>query len=135
MSMNKARFKIMGAEYVISTTDSEVYVNTLAERLDTDVRAILEKAPSASIMAATVITAMSYLDELEQKSMALDNMREQIKEYLQEAAKAKSSAEEAVRQAQMLRTEVGTNSLKENADAYNKNAQNYSDAHVRSSGN
>ncbi len=116
MSMNKARFKVMGAEYVISTTDSEVYVNTLAERLDKDVREILEKAPSASIMAATVITAMSYLDELEQKSLALDNMREQIKEYLQEAAKAKASAEEAVRQAQMLRPSANSDAEKINTD-------------------
>ncbi len=124
MSMNKARFKVMGAEYVISTTDSEVYVNTLAERLDKDVREILEKAPSASIMAATVITAMSYLDELEQKSLALDNMREQIKEYLQEAAKAKASAEEAVRQAQMLKTNSSSGVQKINADAYNKRVEN-----------
>ncbi len=102
MSLNKARFVVRGTQYVITTTDSETYVSSLAERLEKDIKEVLEASPSASVMAATVISAMGYLDELEKKSVALDNMREQIKEYLQEAAKAKTTAEEAVKQAKLL---------------------------------
>ncbi len=104
MSTNKVRFTVLGTEYITVTEDSEAYVSSLSERLDKDIRAMLEKAPSASGMAATVVTAMGYLDELEKKSLALDNMREQIKEYLQEAAKAKTTAEEARKEAELLRS-------------------------------
>ena len=40
------------------------------------------------------MTALNYRDELEKASGSADNMRRQIKDYLEDAASAKMAAEE-----------------------------------------
>ena len=55
MELTKVRLQIAGSNYVISTTDSESYVHELAERLDKDMKDILESAPSASVTQAAVL--------------------------------------------------------------------------------
>ena len=56
---------------------------------------------------AAVITALGYLDELKKSTSGADNMRAQIKDYLEDAAKAKLAAEEARREVERLRREIG----------------------------
>ena len=97
MPANKIKLEICGASYVIATTDTEVYVLSLAEKLDADMNQMMTNNPSASIATAAVITALGYLDELKKSTSGADNMRAQIKDYLEDAAKAKLSAEEARR--------------------------------------
>ena len=112
MPANKIKLEICGASYVIATTDTEEYVLGLAEKLDADMTQMMTNNPSASIATAAVITALGYLDELKKSSSGADNLRAQIKEYLEDAAKAKLSAEEARREVERLRREIGY--LKEN---------------------
>ena len=102
MELTKVRLQIAGSNYVISTTDSESYVHELAERLDKDMKDILESAPSASVTQAAVLAALDYLDELQKSTGSVDNMRRQIKDYLEDAANAKSEAADAKRQVQEL---------------------------------
>ena len=79
----------------------------LAEKLDSDMNQVLMNNPTASITTAAVITAMDYLDELKKSTSGADNMRAQIKDYLEDAAKAKLAAEEARREVERLRRELG----------------------------
>ena len=88
MPVTKVKLTICGSNYIVSTTDSEEYVNQLAERLDTDMTEIMTQNPSASVAASAVISALSYLDELNKNASSTDNMRAQIKDYLEDAAKA-----------------------------------------------
>ena len=69
MELTKVRLQIAGSNYVISTTDSESYVHELAERLDKDMKDILESAPSASVTQAAVLAALDYLDELQKSTV------------------------------------------------------------------
>ena len=62
---------------------------------------------SVSVTTAAVITALGYLDELKKSTSGADNMRAQIKDYLEDAAKAKLAAEEARREVERLRREIG----------------------------
>ena len=112
MPANKIKLEICGASYVIATTDTEEYVLSLAEKLDADMNQMMTNNPSASIATAAVITALGYVDELNKSTSGADNMRAQIKDYLEDAAKAKLSAEEARREVERLRREIGY--LKEN---------------------
>ena len=107
MPANKIKLEICGASYVIATTDTEEYVLGLAEKLDADMTQMMTNNPSASIATAAVITALGYLDELKKSTSGADNMRAQIKDYLEDAAKAKLSAEEARREVERLRREIG----------------------------
>ena len=112
MPSNKIRLEICGCNYVISSTDSEQYVLDLAARLDRDMNLMLAESPSASITTAAVITALGYLDELSKSTSGADNMRAQLRDYLEDAAKAKMAAEEARHEVERLRRELGY--LKEN---------------------
>lgn len=106
MPVTKVKLTICGSNYIVSTTDSEEYVNQLAERLDTDMTEIMTQNPSASVAASAVISALSYLDELNKNASSTDNMRAQIKDYLEDAAKAKLEAENARRQVEKLTAEL-----------------------------
>ena len=106
MPVTKVKLTICGSSYIVSTTDSEEYVNQLAERLDNDMTEIMTQNPSASEAASAVISALSYLDELNKNASSTDNMRAQIKDYLEDAAKAKLDAENARRQVEKLTAEL-----------------------------
>jgi len=104
--VNKVRLTIAGSPYVISTTDSEEYVEGLAQRLDTDIKAVMGENPNLSVTRAAVFCALEYLDEYTKSIGSADNMRSQIKDYLADAAKAKLAADEARREVERLRREV-----------------------------
>ena len=106
MPVTKVKLTICGSSYIVSTTDSEEYVNQLAERLDNDMTEIMTQNPSASVAASAVVSALSYLDELNKNASSTDNMRAQIKDYLEDAAKAKLDAENARRQVEKLTAEL-----------------------------
>ncbi len=106
MPINKVRFEVLGTPYVISTSDETSYIMELAAQLEDDIKNITENSPGASTLAATIICAMGYLDESKKSTSSLDNMRVQIKEYLQESSKAKDAADETQRELERLRREV-----------------------------
>ena len=105
MPANKIRLTIAGSNYVLWSNDSEEYVQGLAERLDNDMAAVMSTNPTVSVTASAVLSALDYLDELEKSTAGTDNMRSQIQNYLEDAAKAKLDAEEARREAERLREE------------------------------
>ena len=106
MASNKIRVSVCGTEYVIGSTDPEAYVQSLAEKLNKDMTDMMAEVPSASVTTAAVIIALDYLDELKKTVNGADNMRTQIRDYLEDAAKAKQAAEEAHREVERLRREV-----------------------------
>ena len=103
---NKVRLTICGSSYVISTNESEDYMQNLAERLNLDMNELMSSSNSVSITTAAIMTALNYRDELEKASGSADNMRRQIKDYLEDAASAKMAAEEARRENASLKRRV-----------------------------
>ncbi len=95
MPTNKVKFNVCGSDYIINCEDSEEYIQMLAERLDSEMKEFLKHTPSSSITTAAVLTALSYLDDLQKTNSGADNMRSQIKEYLEDAAAAKQASEQA----------------------------------------
>ncbi len=106
MPTHKVKLEICGSSYVVSTSDSEEYLLSLADRLDSDMNQMMLDSPNASVAAAAVITALGYLDEAEKSAFGADNMRAQIQDYLEDAAKARMEAEEARREAEGLRRQL-----------------------------
>ena len=103
---SKVRLTICGSSYVIATTESEDYMQNLADRLNLDMNELMSSSNTISITAAAVLTALNYRDELEKASGSADNMRRQIKDYLEDAASAKMAAEEARRENASLKRRV-----------------------------
>ena len=104
MTTSKVRLEICGSSYVVNTTESAEYMQNLADRLNLDKNEQMSSSKTVSITTAAVMTALSYRDELEKASGSADNMRRQIKNYLEDAATSKMAAEELRREnASLLR--------------------------------
>ena len=101
MATSKVRLNICGSSYVVNTSESEDYMKNLADRLNLDMNELMASSNSAAVM-----TALNYRDELEKASGSADNMRRQIKDYLEDAASAKMAAEEARRENASLKRRV-----------------------------
>ena len=106
MATSKVRLNICGSSYVVSTSESEDYMKNLADRLNLDMNELMASSNSVSITTAAVMTALNYRDELEKASGSADNMRRQIKDYLEDAASAKMAAEEARRENVSLKRRI-----------------------------
>ena len=106
METTKVRLTICGSSYVVSTSESEDYMQNLADRLNLDMGEMMAGSSTVSITTAAVMTALSYRDELEKASGSADNMRRQIKDYLEDAASAKMAAEELRRENTLLRSRL-----------------------------
>ena len=106
MATSKVRLNICGSSYVGNTRESVDYMKNLADRLNLDMNELMASSNSVSITTAAVMTALNYRDELEKASGSADNMRRQIKDYLEDAASAKMAAEEARRENASLKRRV-----------------------------
>lgn len=106
MATSKVRLNICGSSYVVNTSESEDHMKNLADRLNLDMNELMASSNSVSITTAAVMTALNYRDELEKASGSADNMRRQIKDYLEDAASAKMAAEEARRENASLKRRV-----------------------------
>ena len=78
MATSKVRLNICGSSYVVNTSESEDYMQNLADRLNLDMNELMASSNSVSITTAAVMTALNYRDELEKASGSADNMRRQI---------------------------------------------------------
>ena len=92
------RVSIFGREYKVKTSESSGYVYSLARTLETTITELSESGVSP--YAATVMTALSLLDDLNKANTALDVVRSQAKEYVSEAGKARLERDTAVMEAE-----------------------------------
>lgn len=90
MKMNTVRMNICGVDYTIKTEDDPSYVEALGAALDDRISRVLKASPFVSMTQAAVLTALEYADEAKKANDVSDNLRSQLKEYLEDAAKAKS---------------------------------------------
>ena len=114
MAATKIKLNIAGVEYSIITEDDIRYVQELGRDLDRTITKIMKESPRLSTTQAAVLAALNYADECKKATDSADRLREQIKDYLDDASNAKSKAdwarhelEEAKRQLENLIIENG----------------------------
>ena len=104
--VNKVRVNIAGTPYAIATTDSEKYIQSLAKKLDEDITKLLDENENLSVTKAAVFCAMDYLDEYRKSTGSAENMRNQIQDYIADAARAKLAEDKAKAENEVLRREA-----------------------------
>lgn len=104
-SLNKLTIQIRGIKYPISTKEDPAYVVGLAHKLDEMVSELT--AGGISLNEALVLAAISYLDAAEKAERTSDNLRSQISEYLDDAAKSRLEATDAKRELGKLERKLG----------------------------
>lgn len=106
MSKNRIKLNICGSECVITSDDSEGYVRSIGDEVEMAMEDIIDKNERVSITMAAIITALSYCDDAHKASAGADNLRSQIKDYLEDSSHARTEAEEAKHEIDRLKREI-----------------------------
>lgn len=109
MEKTKVRLHICGADYVISSTeDSADYMSALGAELDNKMAAMLEDNPRMSITQCAVLCALDYLDAGKKADSGAENLRSQIQDYLEDAARARTDSEITKRELERVTKELAS---------------------------
>ena len=94
---NRITVSICGTDYTFTAEESPSYMQKVATLVDTRMSEILKNGRINRVDAA-VLAAANIADELLKEQTAAENLRNQLKDYLDEANKAKAEASEARRE-------------------------------------
>ncbi|MEG0614579.1 MAG: cell division protein ZapA [Oscillospiraceae bacterium] len=95
---NKVRVIICGKEYALQTDEKPSYLIGLAKHLDRQICEMVNSADNISMQTAAVLIALSALDEASKSNESIDNIRTQIKDYVDDAGRSRLERDEAVKQ-------------------------------------
>lgn len=110
--INRVKIEIQGSKVVIATPESEEYVLSLGEEIDSQVSELMKSDDRLSLHECLMLCCINYLDNYRKSEKNVDRMRGQITEYLEDAAKARIELDEIKRENEKLRRqlEMGGNS-------------------------
>ena len=94
---NRITVNIAGTEYTLMAEESPAYMQKVAAHVSEKMSAIMEGGKIAR-MDAAVLAAANITDELYKEQAVSENLRSQLKDYLDEASRAKAEAREARRE-------------------------------------
>lgn len=94
---NRITVSICGEEYTLVAEESAAYMEQVAAKVDEKMGEIIKGAKVGRNDAA-VLAAVNLADELFKSEQASENLRRQLKGYLDEAAQAKNEVSELKRQ-------------------------------------
>ena len=101
---NRVTVTIAGQEYTLVATEDQGYVEKVAQHVDAQMKQVLEGA-RVSLVDGAVLTAVNIADEYFKEVEASENLRRQLKEYLEEATKLKMELSEAKRESFKLQNQ------------------------------
>ena len=99
MAKNRIKISILGSDYIIASEEEENYVRQIAAETEKRI---------AGVTMAAVLAALDYCDEAVKATESADNLRSQIKDYLEDSSQARMEADEARRENEKLKKEVQT---------------------------
>ena len=94
---NRITVSICGDDYTLMAEESPSYMQKVAALVDEKMTDILSSG-RVSRMDAAVLAATNLADELLKQQSAAENLRRQLKGYLDEAGKAKAELSECRRE-------------------------------------
>lgn len=105
--MDKTRVKLTigGADYYIMTEDDADYTLALGAELNEKITRTLKENPFASVTQAAVLAALEYADAYRKSEESADNLRGQIRGYLEDFNRAKLETDVARREIERLNRE------------------------------
>lgn len=101
---NKVKLTVCGIDYFITTDESVEYTENLGKKIDERMGQILRSGALVTMTQAAVLTALETADELSKSESEVQNLRSQIKDYLEDSAKAKSERDYYKRELERVKT-------------------------------
>jgi len=103
---NEVKVMICGKEYKLKTSESPNYVFALARALETKINEIVNSGSGSSPYGASIMVALSLLDDLNKANQKLDNIRSQTKEYVDEAGRTRIERDAAQKEIDVLKSKI-----------------------------
>lgn len=103
---NKVKVIICGKEYSLQTDEAPEYVIGMARQLGKQIDALTNRSDNMTVHSATLLIAMSYLDDLAKANATIDNIRTQIREYVDDAAFARLERDEMQKENDALKIQI-----------------------------
>ena len=94
---NKITVSIAGQSYTLVAAEDAAYMEKVASHVDAKVQEVLDGG-KVSLIDGAVLGALNIADEYFKEVEASENLRRQLKEYLEEATKMKLELSEAKRE-------------------------------------
>ena len=94
---NRVAVAIAGQEYTLVGSEDAAYTKKVAAHVDAKIQEVQEGA-RVSLVDGAVLAAVNIADEYFKEVEAAENLRRQLKEYLEEATKIKLELSEAKRE-------------------------------------
>lgn len=104
--MNKIKVKIYNREYTLQTEETAEYTVNLAKKLDAQLVESLKNRTAASVVDAAILIALSALDETQKVNDNIDNIRTQIKDYVDDAGEARLKCDELQKENRELKAKI-----------------------------
>lgn len=105
MDKQKITVIIAGQEFSLVSDEPETHVHRVAGIVDAEVRAIRDSVPSVSAVSASLLAATNLADRLIRAQETAESLRAQLKDYLEEVARAKNELAETRRELNRLKKE------------------------------
>lgn len=100
----KHSITIAGAEYTLRANEDEAYIQKIAEHLDRKIREILASG-NISLVEAAILAGMNVGDEYYKVLGTADELRGQLKGYLEELTRMKAEINGLQQEIERLRTQ------------------------------
>ncbi len=102
MNKNKIRLTIGGLDYRLMSEEDINYMRSLGEEVDETISGLLQTHSKLSQVQAAVLCALDFADKYHQAERNADYLKAQIQVYMEDAARAKTEAEMARREAERM---------------------------------
>ena len=106
MEQKKIKLSIGGSDYFIIAEEDPKYVQQLGKEVDLALDKVMKENNKLSTTQAAILLCLDYADEYRKAAITADSLREQIKDYLDDAAGAKNKADRSRRDAEKAKKEL-----------------------------
>lgn len=104
--MNRVKLEIRGINYFINTDESVEYTEELGRKVDERLAEILKGGSFISMTQAAVLVALENADGFMKSESENETLRNQVKEYLEDATKAREERDYYKRELERIKTEA-----------------------------
>lgn len=105
-SLKNMTISVAGIEVTIHTDEDREYVLRLASQVDEKVTGYLKKGARVTVSMAAILAAMEFCDEFEKNRIAVENMRSQVRSYIDDAMRATNERDRLKAELDRVRQEL-----------------------------
>lgn len=104
--LNEVKVIICGKEYKLKTAEAPNYIYNLARSLESKINAMIESGNGISPYSASIMVSLGLMDDINKANEHLDSLRDEAKDYVDEAGKARIELEAANKEIEVLRSKI-----------------------------